>query len=63
MDEQTQSKVFDAFFTTKEVGTGTGLGGSISYGIIKEHGGDIETFSKPGEGASFIVTLPLAITN
>jgi two-component system NtrC family sensor kinase len=53
------SKVFDPFFTTKDVGKGTGLGLSLCYGIIKEHGGQITVRSKPGEGATFVVELPL----
>ncbi len=58
--ESNLSKVFDPFFTTKEVGKGTGLGLSLCYGIIHEHGGVISARSKPGEGATFIVELPLA---
>lgn len=53
-------KIFDPFFTTKEVGKGTGLGLSLCYGLIKEHGGDIIPMSKPGEGATFVVELPIA---
>jgi C4-dicarboxylate-specific signal transduction histidine kinase len=55
-----QQRIFDPFFTTKEVGAGTGLGLSITYAIIKEHGGMISVESPPGEGASFLVELPLA---
>jgi len=53
-------KIFNPFFTTKEIGKGTGLGLSLSYGIIKEHGGNISVQSKPGEGATFIIELPVA---
>ncbi len=54
------AKIFDPFFTTKPEGKGVGLGLAVSYGIIEAHGGDIEVKSKPGEGATFLVTLPLA---
>ncbi|MEP1446021.1 MAG: ATP-binding protein [Paraglaciecola sp.] len=52
------SKIFDPFFSTKPVGSGTGLGLSLSYGIIKNHGGDIEVKSEVGKGTEFIVCLP-----
>jgi signal transduction histidine kinase len=60
IDEKNLTKVFDPFFTTKEVGKGTGLGLSLCYGIIKEHGGAITVRSRPGEGATFTIDLPLA---
>jgi C4-dicarboxylate-specific signal transduction histidine kinase len=58
--EGCEQRVFDPFFTTKEVGTGTGLGLSITYGIISDHGGTISVTSQPGEGARFLIQLPLA---
>jgi CheY-like chemotaxis protein len=53
-------KCFDPFFTTKPIGKGTGLGLSTAYGIIKSHDGMISVESKPGEGSSFRLQLPLA---
>lgn len=57
--EKIKGKIFDPFFTTKEPGKGTGLGLSVAYGIIKEHGGDIQIQNKRKEGTRFIITLPI----
>ena len=52
-------KIFEAFYTTKEVGKGTGLGLYISYNIIKQHQGNIRVNSEKGKGSEFIITLPV----
>lgn len=58
--EETRPKIFDPFFTTKAIGKGTGLGLSISYSIVVErHGGELSCISSPGEGAQFIVSIPI----
>ena len=59
MEADVIEKVFDPFFTTKRVRKGTGLGMSIVYGIIQDHGGDISVESTKGEGSAFTVTMPL----
>jgi two-component system NtrC family sensor kinase len=53
-------KIFQPFFTTKPTGHGTGLGLSLSYDIIKAHGGEIKVETKEGEGSEFIIQLPIA---
>jgi len=58
MDEETQYRIFDPFFTTKKMSRGTGLGLASAYGIIKNHGGFINVFSKKGDGATFSIYLP-----
>ncbi len=63
ISDDTLSQIFNPFFTTKEVGRGTGLGLSVSYGIIKEHGGSIAVESKVGSGTTFIISLPVLIEN
>ncbi|WP_071595283.1 sensor histidine kinase [Segetibacter koreensis] len=50
-------KIFQPFFTTKPAGQGTGLGLSLSYDIIKAHGGEIRVSTKEGEGSEFIIQL------
>ncbi len=60
MDEETRKRAFEPFFTTKAVGVGTGLGLSVSYFIITEnHEGTLAVESAPGDGAKFIIKLPL----
>ncbi len=53
-------KIFHPFFTTKPTGEGTGLGLSLSYDIIKAHGGEIIVETKEGAGSEFIIQLPLS---
>jgi len=52
------SKVFDPFYTTKT--TGTGLGLSVSYGIIQDHHGTVDVQSAPGKGTTFVLAFPAA---
>jgi len=57
--EQVRDKIFQPFFTTKPTGQGTGLGLSLSYDIIKAHGGELVVESNTGEGTSFFIKIPL----
>ena len=59
IEEKILDKIFQPFFTTKPTGQGTGLGLSLSYDIIKAHGGELKVASKEGEGAEFIIRLPV----
>jgi signal transduction histidine kinase len=59
IDSSIRDRIFDPFFTTKPIGQGTGLGLSLSYGIIHDHGGTINFESFPGFGTHFSVLLPL----
>jgi len=59
IDHQDLPRIFDPFYTTKQVGRGTGLGLSVSYGIVEKHGGHIEVQSQKGKGSTFTVVLPL----
>ena len=57
--ESIKEKIFQPFFSTKPTGQGTGLGLSLSYDILKAHGGTLEVISKEGEGSEFVVQLPV----
>ena len=60
IDPKNLPHIFEPFFTTKDPGEGTGLGLSMAYSIVQNHGGQIRVDSAPGRGTTFIVTLPVA---
>ena len=59
MDEETEQKMFDPFFTSKDIGEGTGLGMSIAYKIIQAHNGKIDVKTTVGEGTVISISLPI----
>jgi two-component system NtrC family sensor kinase len=60
MTPEIQKRIFEPFFTTKPEGTGTGLGLSVSYGIVQAHRGALTVESTPGVGTTFRISLPAA---
>jgi signal transduction histidine kinase len=63
MTPEVKEHIFEPFYTTKKVGKGSGLGLSISYGIIEKHNGNIDVISEPGKGTEFIISLPRTQSN
>jgi two-component system NtrC family sensor kinase len=59
MPKHVKEKIFQPFFTTKPTGQGTGLGLSLSYDIVKAHGGELKVDTKEGEGTKFSIFLPI----
>ena len=61
--ESVKDKIFQPFFTTKPTGSGTGLGLSLSYDIVKSHGGEMRVESEEGVGTTFSITLPIKMNH
>ena len=62
MDEAVKAKLFEPFFTTRAVGSGRGLGLSITHSVVDRHGGRIEVDSALGQGTEFRIYLPLEMS-
>jgi histidine kinase len=60
ISDAVRDKIYEPFFTTKETSQDMGLGLAITYGIVKDYGGDIQVQSRTGEGATFILSFPAA---
>jgi two-component system, NtrC family, sensor kinase len=58
--QENLNKIYDPFFTTKQIGQGTGLGLAVSFGIVQDHGGHIQVESQPNQGTVFYLSIPLA---
>jgi signal transduction histidine kinase len=58
MEEEKKGIIFRPYFTTKPTGQGTGLGLSLSYDIVKAHGGELKVETRESEGPMFVVTIP-----
>jgi len=63
MDEETRRRVFEPFFTTKGAESGTGLGLSTVWGLVRDMGGRVRLESQPGSGTTFVISMPLIETN
>jgi signal transduction histidine kinase len=59
IDADTRTHLFEPFFTTRNVGAGRGLGLAVSYGIVRQHSGNIEVDTQPGRGSEFRIRLPM----
>ena len=63
MDAATQNRMFDPFYTSRPIGQGTGMGLTVAYAIVRDHGGSITVNSSPGSGTRFTVRLPFRSTS